>query len=528
MKNNFKRKYFTHTIVSILAVVGIVAAINMIAYFVFQRYDFTQDKSYSLSSASKTALQDLKEKVTINVYFSEKLPPEYLTIRQNVEDLLKEYQTYGGNNLKINYIDPKDNTELQQQLKIKGIPELQFNITEKDQFQVTTGYLGMAVDYLDKEEVLPVVQSIDSFEYDMTSAIKKVTATQTFQIAWAKNAGDAAADLQTLSQSSSQNQKYSEVIKELNKDYQIVDVDLTSGKLLDNNTYKTLVVAGVESELDDKSKYVIDQFIMKGGSVLFMLDGVTVNQNLQAQINKTGLDEMLKNYGVTISPKMVLDNSSEIASFSGGYTNFMVQYPYWVKVTKTGFAKDNAAVSSLESLVLPWVSNVDATNGKPLVQSSNKSWLSGDSINLDPQQDFTSTNFSQYNLAVTLNNSLNSYYQGKDKPADVDTANFTDKTDNARVVVVGDADFVSDTFIGLYPDNFTFLANMLDWLDQNESLISIRSKGVSDRSLKELSDSEKASLKYLNIFGITGIVIILGAVRFILRKKKFKKIKFKL
>ncbi|MFA6027914.1 MAG: GldG family protein [Patescibacteria group bacterium] len=511
MLNNIKKKYFANSAVAIIAVIGIVALLNILAVEIFHRFDITQDKEYSLSTASKNTLKDLSEKVTVNVYFSEKLPPEYLTVRQKVEDMLKEYKTYGKGKIEVNYIDPKDDEDMKQELMMKGIPELQFNVMEKDQFQLTTGYLGLTVDYLDQEEVLPVIEDTSAFEYDMTSAIKKVVDPQNYSVGWF-----------------SKSETYTEVLKELKTNYKISEVDITEGKLLDNAQYKALIVVAVEEELTDKSKYVLDQFIMKGGSVMFLLDAVKVDQGLQATPNKTGLEEMLAGYGVTMKKNLVLDSSSEIATFQGGYTNFMVQYPYWVKVQKDGFASDNAAVSQLESATFPWVGALDISNGKPLVISTKKSWLSPEAIDLNPQQDFAGQNLSQNNLAAVITGQLNSFYKDKDKPAEMDTKDFKDTAENGRVVVVADADFISDMFVGQFPGNYVFLANMIDWLNQDESLIAIRSKGISDRALKTLTDQQKASIKYGNIFGLTAIVIVIGAIRFITRRKRIRKIKFKL
>lgn len=529
MLKNLKKKYFAHSFVSILVIIGIIILINIIATEIFHRFDITAEKNYSLSQTSVNTLKNIKEKVTINVYFSEKLPPEYLNVRQSVQDLLNEYKTYGTGNLEIKYQDPSQDDTLKKDLKVKGIPELQFNIMEKDQFQLTNGYLGITINYLDKEEVIPVVQDTKSFEYDLTSAIKKVTSDQTYKIAWAKNKGDETADFAALSQGKSTSTKYSQVITELKKDFNIAEIDLSTGELLDSNTYKTLVIAGVEEEVDDKTRYVIDQFIMKGGSVLFLLDGVKVDQNMQVTPIKNGLDDLLANYGAVIKKSFVLDSSNETASFQGGYMTFMVPYPYWVKVTKDGFDKNNAAVSNLESVVMPWVSSVESANGQALIKSSSKSWLSPETnIDLDPQQDFKADSYGQNNLGVTIIGALNSFYKDKDKPQDVATESFTDKTDNGRLAIIGDADFAADNFVAQYNENFVFLANMLDWLNQDESLIAIRSKSNTDRVLNQLTDSQKTSLKYGNIFGITAIVIILGAIRVVMRKKRLKKIKFKL
>jgi len=521
MNNNLKKTIRNHSFITTLVVVAIVVVINILAVQIFYRFDLTQHKDYSLSSASEQVLKNLEDDLTINVYFSEKLPPEYLNMRQGVEDLLAEYQNYSGGKLQVNYIDPKDDADLKEQLTVKGIPELQFNVLEKDQFQLTNGFLGIAVDYLDKEEVLPVVETTNNFEYKLTSAIKKVMNQNSVKIAWTKSGTEST-------------QTYKEALKQLRENYEVAEVDLTAGKLLDSS-YQILVVTNPEKELDDVGRYIIDQFLMSDKSIFFLVDGVKVDKYLQPQENKTGLNDLLINYGLTLSNKLVLDTSSDMATFSGGYMNFMVQYPYWIKVTKDDFAQDNPAVNQLESITLPWASNIDVSQEKIgsnqlqyLAKSSAKSWLAKEPISLDPQQKFSADNYNQYNLAVSELGHFASYFQDKDNPLADKSVEKISSTDNGRIVLIGDADFLSDSFLAQYPTNSVFFANMLDWLSQDESLISIRSKGVTDRPLKQLSDRQKTAIKYTNIFGITGIILIVGLVRFILRKKKFRKIKFKL
>lgn len=493
MSKNIKTKFRNNALISIVAVIAVVVLLNILAYELFARFDLTQNKNFSLTSASKEVVKSLDEKVVINIYFSKQLPPEYLTVRQSVEDLLEEYKNYAGSNLKINYIDPKDDTDLKQELRVKGIPELQFNILEKDQFQLTTGYLGMSINYLDKEEIIPVVESTSTFEYDLTSAIKKVTSDQEHKVAWFTTTQDT--------------EKYSSTISELKESYQIINIDLAQSDL--DNSYKTLIVVGIESEVGEDIKNKIDQFIVSGGSVLFLLDGIKVDLSLQAQPNATGLDDLLANYGITINKELVLDNSAEMASFSGGYMTFMVPYPFWVKVGKDNFAAEHAAVSELESLTLPWASNITIDSDDQvteIIKSSNKAWLSGAEVDLNPQQSFTSNQYNQYTLGATITSGS-----------------------HGRIAVIGDADFISSSFLGQFPTNYIFLANMLDWLNQDEALISIRSKGTTDRSLAELSDNQKSMIKYLNIFGITAVVIIIGLSRSLLRRKKTnRKIRFSL
>ncbi|PIR94818.1 ABC transporter, partial [Candidatus Falkowbacteria bacterium CG10_big_fil_rev_8_21_14_0_10_37_6] len=136
-------------------------------------------------------------------------------VRQEVEDILAEYQSYANNKLAIEFIDPQDDEKIQQNLQLVGIPLLQFNVLENDKYEVINGYLGMVVQYGDNKQAIPVVNNTQNLEYQLTSAIKKVVAAENPVIGFTIGHGelDRAANLTIL------NQKLSEI-------YTVRDVDL--------------------------------------------------------------------------------------------------------------------------------------------------------------------------------------------------------------------------------------------------------------------------------------------------------------
>ena len=154
-------KYGTNYLALAIIVLGIIAVLNFFFLRHFYRIDLTQDKRYTLTPATKEVLGNLDDLVTIKLYFSGKLPPYLVTLRRDVVDILDEFQAYAGNNISIEFIDPTDNPALQQELRFMGIPQIQLNIIEKDQAQLTNVYLGLALFYADKKEVIPFISSIN-------------------------------------------------------------------------------------------------------------------------------------------------------------------------------------------------------------------------------------------------------------------------------------------------------------------------------------------------------------------------------
>ena len=170
-------KYGSNYIVLSLIVLGILAVLNFFFLRHFYRIDLTQDKRFTLTSSTKEVLGNLDDLINIKLYFTKKLPPYLVNLKGDITDVLDEFQAYAGGNISVTFIDPTDNPAMQQELRFMGIPQIQLNIIEKDQAQLTNIYLGMAIFYADKNEIIPFISSTSNLEYDLTSKILKLTST---------------------------------------------------------------------------------------------------------------------------------------------------------------------------------------------------------------------------------------------------------------------------------------------------------------------------------------------------------------
>jgi gliding-associated putative ABC transporter substrate-binding component GldG len=489
--------------ITVIIIIGIIAVINFFSYQIFYRGDLTQNKDYSISKASKQVAGKLDDMVNIKVYFSENLPSQYINLRQEAGDILDGYAAYSNGKIRVEFIDPGDNEEMKSELYMLGIPELQFNVLEKDKYQVVKGYLGMAVQYGGKTEAIPVVENTDNFEYQVTLAIKKVTSGKMAVIGFVTSNGTAGID-----------NEISLAYQKLRELYEARQVDLAKEKEIPDDIDALIIVGPKEKFSEDRLK-AIDAFLMKGRSVLILADGVKVEEGLIASVNDTGLNNLLEKYGVKINNDLALDAASGIVSFTQGYITFSTNYPFWPKVSQQGFDRENSATAELESLVLPWASTLEVATDKIdkagkisyLASTTDKAWRQKDNFDLNPQQNFVpSEEKGIFNLAVAISGKFLSAYDNGE-------------TDNGRLIVVGDSDFIKDAFLRSAPDNLVFFQNIVDSLSLDEDLINIRSKGVSDRPLKELSDGAKAAIRYLNIFGLTIVAVAFGMIRYYIRRR---------
>jgi gliding-associated putative ABC transporter substrate-binding component GldG len=484
-----------------LILAGILIVLNFFAYQIFYALDLTQNKDFSISKTTKDTLKNLDDIVNIKAYFSASLPSQYINLPQEVSDILSGYQTYSGGKVKYEFIDPKDNQDLQSELQIKGIPQLQFNVLAKDKYEVVNGYLGLAIQYGDKTEVIPVVQDTSNLEYLLTSKIKKLTTKDAPVIAFLSSNGSLSTETDIK-----------EAYKSVSALYDVRQIDLSTDKEIPAEV-KTLIIAGPKQAFKKEELQAIDKFVMRGGSLLLLLDGVTVGNSLQASVNKTGLDPLLAAYGLRLNQNLVLDSSAGIASFNQGFMTFNINYPFWPKVIKEDFDQNSTAVAKLESVVLPWASSIDVLQDKlpegvtviHLAKSTKEAWTQSEPFNLNPQQEMPKNKASQYDLAVSVAGKLKSTFG-------------SDTTDNSRVILVGDSDFLRDS-LASGNDNLIFFQNLVDSLSLDEGLINIRAKGIASRPLNELSDSSKASIRYLNVFGLTVLSLVFGLWRYYSRRR---------
>jgi len=497
--NNFFKK--TNLGLTIIIVIGILIVVNFFSYNIFYRFDLTQNKDYSLSKASKSAAADLKDIVSVKAYFSADLPSQFLNLRQEVGDILDEYASYSGGKIKVEFIDPKDDQATAQELYSAGIPQLQFNALEKDKYQVINGYLGMLIKYGEKSQAIPVIENTKDLEYQITSAIKKLTNSDIASIGFWQ--GNGAADA---------TQEVGAAYKKLGEIYNVSLVNYATDKKIADDL-DTLIIIGPKEKFNDDELKAIDAFLMGGGSLVILADGVNVEQGLLANKNDIGLNKILESYGVKLNQNLALDVNNGLASFSQGFVTFSTNYPYWPKVIKSGFDQNNPAVGRLESLILPWVSTIDVKLDKVkdmavsyLALTSDRAMAVSDNFKLQPQAQISGEVRGKFNLAVGLTGKFSSpFNKTNSKPG--------------HLILVGDSDFIRDNFLQNYPDNLVFFQNVIDSLSLGGDLISIRSKGVTERPVKEISESVKTTVRYANIFGLTVVVVLFGVIRYFLRRK---------
>ncbi|MCX7984616.1 MAG: Gldg family protein [Bacteroidetes bacterium] len=484
---------------------GILVVLNFISVRLFWRLDLTKAGVYTLSDASKALVRNLDDKVSIKAYFTEDLPAPYNANRRQVLDILNEYKAYGKGNIQFEFINP-EGEKAEQEAQQAGIPPVEVQVIKEDKFEVKRAFLGLVFYYEDKKEVLPVVQNLSTLEYDISSTIKRLTTRIKKRIGY--TTGHQEPELSSLQR----------VYQELAKQYELVPVNLSSSTATVPLDIEALLIIAPQQKFSDSSLYALDQYIMRGGKVAFLLN--KVNASLQqrfAQPQELGVESLLEHYGVRINADLVRDAQCAHISVIQQQGPFRIQsqIPFPYLPMASSMDRTNPMVKDLESIIFFFVSSLDTTGvtrkgiaAEVLIRSSKYSGRQSGFFVLDPFHRYTQQELSEHGipLAVVLSGSFQSYFQGKSLVPQLT------KSKDTRIIVVGDGDFMKDEFLSS-KGNFSFFVNIVDYLADDAGLITIRSKDVSQPPLEQVSDTMKKVLKYGNLLIPPVLVIGYGLLR---------------
>jgi gliding-associated putative ABC transporter substrate-binding component GldG len=513
-----------NTVTGILLLLGVLVMINLVSIYWFTRLDLTEGKIFTLAKASKDVVKKLPDRMTVKCYFSKDLPAPLSSNARYVRDQLEEYRANSNGNFFFEFKDPGSEEELEKEAQSYRIPPFQVNVVQADKVELKKVYMGMVFLYGDKTETIPVVQQTSGLEYDITSTIKKIVSDKIPKIGFLQ--GDGEVDIYSAMSNLSQS---------LQKNYMVQTVDLSGGKMVPEDLDALLIVAP-QSTFSEWAMFAIDQYIMKGGKVGFFINMVEANlQEARANRKSLNISDFTQNYGFRINADLVVDQKCGMINIQQRQLFFTyttsVPYPFFPIIRD--FDKKSTLVKDLEAIGLFFPSSIDSIaptagasfNFTPLAWTSEKSNRISGRFDINP----TSPGFSQQEfpmaeitVAATVMGTFHSYFDGKPVPVVEGGEPFSGElktlSPETRIFVVGDGNFPQDAYLG-NRTNADFFMNVVDWLAQDESLIQIRTRDVTDRPLADISEGLKRLTKYANIFLPVLIVILIGVIRWQIRRK---------
>ncbi len=535
-----KKKLALNSIIYIICFIAFLIIINILGNIYHKRFDLTENKIYSLSPASKKIVSHLKDNLIIKCFFSGDLPEQYELNKRYLRDLLEEYKSYSHGKLTFEFINPDEHPEWKSKLMALGIPQVQISGVSQDRFEVKNIYMGIVFYYQDKKEVIPVLKTIKGLEYNISSIIKKLTETKLKTVGFLSMGGESIPEAGAT-----------KIAAALRKYRNVETVRLVKYLPIEKDV-DLLVIVGPRMKYSEWTKYQIDQFIMKGKPVIFLIDKVLVDYQLFNAIKNTiNVNDLLKKYGVEVTDKVIADLNNQRIAIDRQVGNFiihnMVNYPFYPVFTNLN--KKFPFLVDFDALYFPIITQIkildnSTTSGTKidwLFKSSKKSFLQGYPYYLTPLQNWKLSQFNsgkEYIAGVVIQGKLHSAFTLKDLPKLKDKnlakekhkekyeifdlnkikKNFIPSTDHARVVVISDADFIQDMLIDHTMESF--FMNLVDWCLDDTGLVNIRTKGMKIRPLKNVPEQEKFIFKLINIVGIPALLILFGIMVRIWKRKE--------
>lgn len=549
--------------VSLIVMLLIIILVNFISTLAFFRIDFTKEKRFTLSDASKAYMQNLNDVVYVKVYLEGEFPAGFKRLQNSTKETLDDLKAYAGSNLEYEFInptaetDPKVREEIIQQLNKKGLTPINVQVRDENGQRQQIVIPGAIVTYRGREQAFQLLQSstvansadevlnnsVMNLEFQLVNNIKKVTQTQRPSIAFIFGQGE----LDTF--------RTGDIIKTLRNYYDVSFVNLGATAPEDLFKFKALVIAKPTSVFKEGEKFNLDQYIMNGGRILWMIDNLNADMDSlgesQMMITNTynlNLDDQLFSYGARINNDLIQDvQCAPIPVITGNVGASPQQelfpwlfFPIFVPNTTHPVAK------SLDGVRSEFASSIDTIDVKgitktALLQSSKYSKILNApvrvalqmlSIEPNPQQ------FIKQNLitAVALEGKFTSVFKNR-LISNNPKVKFLEESKPTRMIVVSDGDIIKNYFSkrdsSIYPlgfDRFTkrnfsnsiFVQNAIDWLADDYNLISARSKEVKLRLLDtERIKKEKFRWQVFNIVVPNIIIVLIGIVLYYQRKRKY-------
>lgn len=553
-------------------VLAIILVVNIIGSFLFTRFDLTDEKRYSISEPTKDFLENLDDVVTVRVYLTGNLPSGMTELEKSIESTLNEFKAYAGNNLEYEFVDlNKLGQKIQEDegkiLMSKGLNPISLTVVEGGEQTQKVIFPGAIITYkgrmisvnllenkLGYDQYQILNNSIVLIEYKLANAIQKLQQTHPPVVAFATGHGEVSQEV------------LGEVIKELqDEQFAVSTIDLTVGFQVDD-LVDVLVLAKPTQAFTEKEKYKIDQYLMKGGKVIFLLDQLAVEMDsLQgtdfflANARDINLDDMLFQYGARINDDLVLDLQSAKLEIQTGFTNNQPQmqwfnWPY----NNLMFGNESHSVSrNMAPISGKFTSTID-TIRSPNIQKEilltsseySKALLAPVRVFLgivkeamDPQL------FKQQNLptAVALSGEFQSIFKNRaftgayTAMADtIEELKFVEKSvPGAKIILIADGDLLTNHInkgkkqpVGyaifgnnneaMVFDNLPFFMNCVEYLIDDNNLIETRNKVVKLRQLDVTKVKEKRQMiQFSNLISPMLLLMIFGFVYVFVRRKKF-------
>jgi ABC-2 type transport system permease protein len=546
-------------IASLVVAAAVMIIANVLADRKFTRLDLTSEKRYSVSEPFRNILNRLKDPATITYYSLKQVPTSFESRKRDILDKLQEIKTAANGKIEIEVVDPTENKELREKLQKEGFehPYQEFN---KDQISVSNIYSGIKVTYQDKPTgALPGIPDAEQLENLLGSVLLELTLTKKPVIAiQSPPAPPQPPQFGGQRPQGSGFEWFASGQWEDAKKFDVKSVDITENSPIPADAALLMLIR--PKELNARQRYEVVKYLAGGGKVFLLASPFKmVNEfGWRAEKSPTGLEDYLKECGLSFGPDFVADKSNlELPQFDRMSQRIVrLRLPFFAKIKAENIDQTSVLTRYMPGLVMPFPADIkvdDALAQKNglvpslLAKTSSQSWTVPYSDSFDPEKQGKYDDDKQQtdgakNVFVQFEGQFPFPFDGKpvppwnaatpDKPEEKDkekkaeTASVTKKP--GRLLVCSAPDGFNEMYLNSQlgnelRGNIFLILNITTTCGLGDDMANLRVKQYETRAIKSLvgkeNDRWRNWLKAGLIAGMPALVIIVALVRTLLRRR---------
>jgi len=553
-------------IFSLVILVAIVILVNFVGSEFFKRFDLTSEKRYTLTESTRELLKGLDDEIYLKVYLQGDFNPAFTRLRNETREILDEFRAYSDNQIQYEFIIPgegltkEETTNIEKQLFDKGIIPEEVTDRQKDKTTQTLIWPGAIVSYKGSETAWQIFtrqegispeesinNSVEELEYSLTNAIRKLQRNRKPEVTFIQGHGE----LDTVQQ-----YRFMQALSE----YYRVNQTPLNGKLRALQGSDAIVISQPDSVFSDKDKFIIDQYIMNGGKVLWLIDPLDVNTDSLRNgftlglTRPLGIDEMLFKYGVRLNPIIVQDLKCASIAFNTSFKKGQpkIQLFPWTFSPLVLSDNDHPIVKNLDYVKFDYLSTLDTISSakgikKTILLKTSKYTKTQPSpvrialgmATMPPKESQFINSYQP--VACLLEGEFSSFVEYRIPSILLQDTLFKylDKGKKTKMIVVADGDVARNDYLRSTGEvlplgydrytkrtfaNKTFLVNCVNYLLDDEGMLQLRSREVKLRLLDTKKiNQHRSKWQIVNVLLPMLIIIAFAAVQFYLRKRKYAK-----
>lgn len=563
------KKGNTNILIQSALTIILIILVNLIAHRFYTYVDLTEDKRFTLEDATKKLVSDVDQTIFVEVLLEGQLNSGFIRLQNRCREVMDQLNNLNPN-IEYSFTNTSEGTveeinQRREKLRQEGIFPTTVFIFEDDQRVEKLIYPYAIINYGDRRIAVNLLEPLARgeneeeainrsamlLEYKLASTISKLIAKKAPIIAFTEGHGELEANQTAMLETI------------LGRTMNTLRIQLDSVYII-NDEVDILIIAGPEEQLNERSQFIIDQYIMNGGNVIWLIEQFYINldsiNNNKVYVPRPvdhGLDDMFFKYGIRINRDVVLDLENtkipQVYGMSGDRAQQQlfpwVFHPLLQGNQESSLVRNIDRVASYFPSTIEVLDSPESRNSTVLLTSSQYSrYQVYPSINISfetlrlPQKP-EAYNKSYLPVAVMIEGTFNSYFKNRVSQAMMDglrqiNMDFKESSTSSKQAFIGDADIIKNLYdpatnrispIGFnkwegytYEGNEDFIINTIDYMLDDYGLIEARSKSFKLRLLDQVRlKKEKLKWQAFNIALPVALVIILGLLFTYWRKRKY-------